>query len=653
MIQLTQSPFLQALGFAIINSLWQFALLWLVYTLLTNLFKFTSHQKYATSLSLQFAGFAWFTGTIIFYYQQCSVVYNNALPEILITDQSTVAISTGEKLINFLLKGEQLLPYLSLAYIILLVLLSIKAIQAYRNTQLIRQQGLDKVNVHLRLFVQKVALQLGIKRPVKLYVSSLVQSPLTLGFLKPLILLPIATINHLSTEQLEAILLHELAHIKRNDYFINLLLSIIEIALFFNPFMQLLSRNIKRERENSCDDWVLQYEYNAASYANALLTIARNKNYSSPKLTMNAMDNNRALLIRVKRMIEKNDRSYNYRQRLIALVVMTVFISGIAWLTPTTTSSRVKGQVKKVKVVEPITAKVKNPLFNPVFFLANEEKKQIASEIEKAVSEISKTEAAINLLPLPPVAPKETSILKELSKPLAAPIAIAPGTNGLFPDIFLNTHAIDSAIDFAIQPLVNKSSSEWDKIEQEIEKLHVHITNANFNPEWNSEKVQRQLALAVTELKKLNVRFNKKTAALQAHQKEESERDFRFMEKAEVPKVEFRKLAENIKQQLNELELQKIVLKDMNENFEVDINIPSVVYAPAPAENGNWSYTYSQRPRQIVKQNMRSTSANTNDDNDIERSQIDEEKKAKQTATPSCETIIKKRIAKRILIVKI
>ena len=125
-----------------------------------------------------------------------------------------------------------------------------------------------------KIFVKQVSYQLGIKKNVTIYLSELVTTPMTIGFLKPIILVPLASINHLSAEQIEAVLLHELAHIKRLDYLFNLFLSVAETILFFNPFSQLISKTIKKERENSCDDWVLQFKYNPSMYAEALLRIA-------------------------------------------------------------------------------------------------------------------------------------------------------------------------------------------------------------------------------------------------------------------------------------------------------------------------------------------------------------------------------------------
>ena len=117
---------------------------------------------------------------------------------------------------------------------------------------------------------------MGIKKDVRMWFSDLVDTPLTIGFWKPVILLPVAAINHLSLQQAEAIILHELNHIKRNDYFINFLIACMDIILFFNPFVRVLTNIIKSERENSCDDMVLQFRYDAGHYASALLLLEKN-----------------------------------------------------------------------------------------------------------------------------------------------------------------------------------------------------------------------------------------------------------------------------------------------------------------------------------------------------------------------------------------
>jgi len=110
---------------------------------------------------------------------------------------------------------------------------------------------------------------------VLVYLSDLVKSPMTIGYIKPIILLPVAALNNLSTQQVEAILLHELSHIRRYDYLINLIISIINTILYFNPFVKQFMQTIEEERENCCDQLVLQFGYDKVSYASALLSLEK------------------------------------------------------------------------------------------------------------------------------------------------------------------------------------------------------------------------------------------------------------------------------------------------------------------------------------------------------------------------------------------
>lgn len=394
MTQLFQSPFLQSLGYAIANSLWQMAILWLVYMTVSGLGRFGAASKYRLAVAMQVTGFVWFVVTFQFYFTQ----YNQALQSAQPVAQSVQAIVAAKegalsRTINWMVRGELLLPYVSMAYLLLIVLLCIRWVMGYRDTQRMRGEGLQKMPVDWRLFVERISQQMGIAKKVSIYLSDHVRSPLTIGFLKPLILIPVASINHLTTQQLEAVLLHELAHIKRYDYLVNLLLSVVEISLFFNPFTQLLSKNIRKERENSCDDWVLQYEYDASVYAEALLRIAYLQ--QAPALAMAATGKKSELLVRVKRMIGEKENRFNYRRQLFAFLVVTGMLSSIAWINPRMQRRQEKTPLsqsgKKQALpytVEPMAVQVENPLFNPVFFLSKPLKEEMQKNIASAQKEI-------------------------------------------------------------------------------------------------------------------------------------------------------------------------------------------------------------------------------------------------------------------------
>ncbi|HEX6193189.1 MAG TPA: M56 family metallopeptidase [Chitinophagaceae bacterium] len=268
-----QSNFLQSLGWAVLNSLWQMALLWVVYQLIVGINRKTSPtQKSVLASSLLLAGFGWFVYTFVSIY--ISQLSGDAIAAAGFSD-----VESNQQLNDWM---SRTLPLASLLYLVLLVFPIVHFIRNYRYVQVIRNYGLSKADVEWRMFVRKVAAQLGITKPVQIWVSSLVTSPVTIGYLKPVILVPLAAINHLSTRQMEAVLLHELAHIRRYDYFINLLIKFIQSILYFNPFVKAFVSIVEREREKSCDEMVIQFEYDPHGYATALLTLQQADNFPKP-----------------------------------------------------------------------------------------------------------------------------------------------------------------------------------------------------------------------------------------------------------------------------------------------------------------------------------------------------------------------------------
>lgn len=259
-----QLHLLQALGWAVLNSLWQMALLWVIYQAVTAFLKNTkASYKSVLATTLLFAGSFWFIYTFL-------IVYSG------ISEGGTAGslVSSGLEAHNWLLQS---LPFISGAYLLLLVLPVLRFIRNYRYVQVIRKYGLSKINVDWRIFVRNVAARMRIKKTVQIWVSEFVTSPVTIGFFKPVILVPLAAINHLTPAQLEAVLLHELAHIRRYDYLINLLINFIQTILYFNPFVKAFVKIVEREREKSCDEMVLQFQYDSHEYASALLTLEKTK----------------------------------------------------------------------------------------------------------------------------------------------------------------------------------------------------------------------------------------------------------------------------------------------------------------------------------------------------------------------------------------
>ena len=118
--------------------------------------------------------------------------------------------------------------------------------------------------------LRRLAARIGLSRPVRLLVSGLVEAPIVVGWLRPMVLLPVAALGGMPGEQLEALLLHELAHIRRHDYLVNILQSIAEALLFYHPAVWWVSGHIRAERELCCDDVAVAVSGDPLTYARAL-----------------------------------------------------------------------------------------------------------------------------------------------------------------------------------------------------------------------------------------------------------------------------------------------------------------------------------------------------------------------------------------------
>jgi beta-lactamase regulating signal transducer with metallopeptidase domain len=146
--------------------------------------------------------------------------------------------------------------------------------------------------------------------------------------LRPVILLPASALTGLSPQQLEAIIAHELAHIRRHDYLINLLQTVVETLLFYHPAVWWVSRRIRQEREHCCDDLAVAVCGDALTYARALLEMEQLR-AAGPQLAMAA--NGGSLMNRIQRLVGAQPKHSNRFGGLFAgVITLTTLISAVA-----------------------------------------------------------------------------------------------------------------------------------------------------------------------------------------------------------------------------------------------------------------------------------------------------------------------------------
>lgn len=293
-----QSVFLQALAQSLLASIWQMALLWLFCLVTMKLFSLSSSQKFNIAFAAQVTGLIWFFYTFRQAYNHPPASFSS------VTFTNTILYNINSVVFTCM-------PYLGVVYLVALLFKLNRFGYIYIASKKLKQNKLIKMPVENRLFVQRMTETLSIHKKVNIYLSEKINCPLTIGFFKPIILIPLAAINQLTPQQMEAVILHELAHIKRADYLLYILQSIADKIFFFNIFSIMLSNIIERERENACDDWVMQFRYNSMIYAEALFKLGRLK--AVPVLAMPLLGKKESLLLaRVKRLLHNNTSNKNF-----------------------------------------------------------------------------------------------------------------------------------------------------------------------------------------------------------------------------------------------------------------------------------------------------------------------------------------------------
>lgn len=494
MTAIYDSPFLIALGWTIASSLWQAALLWLIYQVVNSGGnKVSPALKHSVAVSFLFISFVWFGITFVQNYNEVAALKQSlsgiADTNITLTQALfNITVTEGYAGNRITTVINSFLPYLSAAYLIVLLILLVKLIRAYVYSIQLKTQGLIALDEQWLRFVNTYALSIGINRKVKVFLSEKIDVPATLDFFKPIILLPVATFNHLTIPQVESVLLHELAHIRRNDYLINIIASVIETILFFNPFVHLLTQSLKKEREHCCDDLVLRYKFDPHSYASALLSLEKMRIGIQP-LAVAATGQSNQLLGRVKRIMNVKNTNFNYGQKLTALMVTALILLSLAWLSPSSDQSINNPQIAarhiEQKAAEINTAPVPSSLSVTVNTVTEEKKTvQIAGnnhvntnhiDVDSIVSDIHEpsTIAPPPTPPSAPIPPHFPAMPDGVDAITGSGSIIIPHYPAEFSEQYKQfSIAAPDRIDFSID------NENWEKIQQDLADTHVTALNA-------------------------------------------------------------------------------------------------------------------------------------------------------------------------------
>lgn len=334
----------RALGWMVVHSIWQATLIALISGVLMALLSDqTARLRYRIAGGAMLAVLLAAAGTFLFYYHsfplQQEAVYvekpveKSNLPGAfqgqIRTATPIVPISTAPAtpvIGRFRAYFDEHLPLIVTLWILGMAAFLLRLLGGLSYVYYLRVRLNFPVDPYWSELLEGLVQKSGLKKTIPVLESALTRSPLTIGYLKPLILFPIGVINHLSEREVEAILAHELAHILRRDYLFNILQSIVEALFYYHPAVWWLSAQLRSERESACDEQAIEWCGSKLNYAKALVTMQEMAFYpTTPALAFSGQRQSQ-FLRRMQRLFKQPQSQFNIMEKWIAtsLVVCSI-----------------------------------------------------------------------------------------------------------------------------------------------------------------------------------------------------------------------------------------------------------------------------------------------------------------------------------------
>lgn len=225
--------------------------------------------------------------------------------------------------------------YAQLIVTIWFMVFVLKSLQAASGLHYLKRvtRAVSTPDMHWVVRFHELAERMRIGQEIMLRESGQVTVPMVVGFLKPIVLVPLGMLANLPAAQVEAILLHELAHIRRRDYLVNLVQIFCENVFFFNPAILWISKLIREEREHCCDDLAISVMQNKTSFIHALVSF-QEYNQSRPVFEMAFSKKRNHLLDRIKRIINNNNKPLDAMEKLFVTLSLAAAVTLSAAFSP-------------------------------------------------------------------------------------------------------------------------------------------------------------------------------------------------------------------------------------------------------------------------------------------------------------------------------
>ncbi|MCH7408751.1 M48 family metalloprotease [Belliella sp. DSM 111904] len=315
--ELLPQAYLYAIGWMLIHAIWQVAGIGLVlWFLLRYSSQRTSTYKYNLGISSLVLMLVVSICTFGYYFELDTQSADHSIEEFSqyittvnsdfkgeLVDIRNEDSASSQWLGSLFELIDRNIPVLVNVWMIGVALFMIKFASAMADLKTLRSRPTSAIAPKWEKTLDQYVKKLKIDRTIRIFESKFISTPLTFGILKPIILIPTGLIFQLSSVQVEAIIAHELAHIKRHDFLVNILQSMMEMVFFFHPVFWWINGVIRTERENVCDDIAVQLGVAPRALAEALVTCTNYSIEASPQLTLAATSRNTPTLDRIKRIM--------------------------------------------------------------------------------------------------------------------------------------------------------------------------------------------------------------------------------------------------------------------------------------------------------------------------------------------------------------
>jgi beta-lactamase regulating signal transducer with metallopeptidase domain len=240
-------------------------------------------------------------------------------------DEGTIAVNVNREVAPVLMRLQpRVLPLWSMG----VLLLSLRLIAGGLHVRALRRNA-QRADAQWHDRLLRVAMRMGIRNPIQLAMSSDTEGPAVIGWLRPIIMLPPATVMGLTPDQFDAVLAHELAHIRRHDYLVNIVQMMAETLLFYHPAVWWVSRRLRIERELCCDDEAVRICGDASTYARALVTMSKPQGPAMAMATTGGSLNDRVRRLLGMGSGEGPRRSVAFGLTAIAVVLTSITIASV------------------------------------------------------------------------------------------------------------------------------------------------------------------------------------------------------------------------------------------------------------------------------------------------------------------------------------